>query len=443
MSEGADALRGRLEPHRPEPARLELALRGEEGESAALRTVIERLRERFSYVIVDFEALPRVPTEVCDLLIRVEADAVSADAERTAQALPVINLGNGQSSPVPLNHCEPYVIPFDPNVEGLSASEQGRYLIDNPRSVAAPTLYRLARKILGRTVGLALGGGAAYGVSHVGVLRVLESEGIPVDLIAGTSMGSVIALAYASGASPAMLAEGVRPIGSLRALPALLDFTFTRPGLLAGNRVADLLAPLMGGCETFNDLRLPCRAVAADIETGERVQLTEGRLVDAFRASCAVPMVWSPVERDGRLLVDGGMNDPVPAGVVHEMGADVCIAVNVVPPPRKGVTNQLGRLARSVRKLNPISRLAGTVNLPNSFEVIVNTIQGLQHELGNFKAIAADVRIHPELSEFAWTDFHRSDELAERGAEAAERALPQIRRAIAERGPAPWGDDRM
>jgi NTE family protein len=141
--------------------------------------------------------------------------------------------------------------------------------------------------------------------------------------------------------------------------------------------------------------------------------------------------------------VDGGMNDPVPAGVVHEMGADVCIAVNVVPPPRKGVTNQLGRLARSVRKLNPISRLAGTVNLPNSFEVIVNTIQGLQHELGNFKAIAADVRIHPELSEFAWTDFHRSDELAERGAEAAERALPQIRRAIAERGPAPWGDDGM
>jgi NTE family protein len=177
----------------------------------------------------------------------------------------------------------------------------------------------------------------------------------------------------------------------------------------------------------------PCRTVAADIESGERGCIGEGSLADAFRASCSVPMLWSPVRRDGRTLVDGGMVDPVPAEVVHEMGADVCVAVNAVPALKRGVQTVLSRWYRQVNALNPIAWLAESQKLPSTFDTVMNAIQTLQHELGAFKAISADVRINPDLADFTWIEFYRPMELIERGALATEQALPQIRAAIERR----------
>lgn len=144
-------------------------------------------------------------------------------------------------------------------------------------------------------------------------------------------------------------------------------------------------------------------------------------------------MLWAPVEYDGRVLVDGGVVDPVPAEVVHEMGADICIAVNAVPRLRKGVETVLARWYGRAKRLNPLTYVSRTRNLPTMFDVIMNSMQTLQYELGNFKAITADVRIDPDLAAFTWIEFYRVAEMIARGAEAAERALPDIKRVLAER----------
>src|SRR5438128_1464070 len=294
--------------------------------------------------------------------------------------------------------------------------------------------------ILGASVGLAVGGGAAFGIAHVGVLQVLEENGIPVDVLAGSSMGSIVALGYAAGITPAEMIKIAGRLGTRwTTLSVALDFTLTRPGgLLSGRRLLAIFSPLSGPVRTFDQLAFPCRVVAADIETGERVSIGTGALDVAFRASSAVPMLWAPVRLDGRVLVDGGVIDPVPAEVVREMGADLCIAVNVVPQLKKGVDTVLSRLYRGVNQFNPLVYLARDAHgMPSMFDVVMNTLQTLQYELGNFKAISADVRINPDLSAYTWIEFYRALELIERGAEAAERALPEIKRVLAERLRAP------
>ncbi len=214
---------------------------------------------------------------------------------------------------------------------------------------------------------------------------------------------------------------------------SMLDFTLSKPGFLKGDRLMRILSPLLGGVEAFEDLQVPCRTVATDIASGERVTIKSGRLDMALRASCSVPMVWAPVAYQGRSLVDGAIVDPVPAEVVRQMGADICIAVNVVPPLQKGVETFLSRVYRQANRLNPLSYLSRESHLPNLFDIIMNSIQTLQYELGNFKAISADVRINPDLSGHTWIEFYKPMEFIEKGARAAKQALPEISRVIAER----------
>jgi predicted acylesterase/phospholipase RssA len=125
--------------------------------------------------------------------------------------------------------------------------------------------------------------------------------------------------------------------------------------------------------------------------------------------------------------------DPVPSGAVREMGADLCVAVNVVPSLKRGVKTVLARWYHRVASLNPLTRITGSLGMPSMFDLGMNAFQMLQHELGNHRAISADVLIKPDLTEFTWIEFYRARELIERGAEAAERALPQMRRVLAER----------
>src|SRR5262245_9144089 len=183
-------------------------------------------------------------------------------------------------------------------------------------------LARLARYLTRRSVGIALGSGAAWGLAHIGVLDVLEREGIPVDVIAGASMGAIVGAHYAPGLPPARLEEiatSVRHVQDLvRILPRLLylaaDFNVARPGLFAGEhfqRVLESLGPIKG--RTFADLEIPFRAVATDIATGARVELADGDLSDAVRASFSAPWIFSPFRIGEHVLIDGGMSDPVPA----------------------------------------------------------------------------------------------------------------------------------
>jgi NTE family protein len=409
--------------------------------------LISNLSTRFPFMVFDLNTnvkglLDSVPL-FSDVFIEiVDVPGAVSPAEQSAKdgspsklrKYQFINLFNPGSRPISLNHCEPFVIPED---GGLSSGHALQYLRTNPRAQAALAIQRLARKILGASVGIALGGGAAFGIAHLGVLKVLERNHIPIDLLAGCSQGSIIGVGYAAGITVDEMIEMAYKLGRRQNALLAVDLTLTKPGLLAGDRFVEIFRPLLGAKTTFEDLTLPCRTVATDVESGERVSIGNGNLCDAFRASASVPMVFSPVKIEGRVLVDGGVSDPVPAEIVNMMGADLCIAVNVVPPLKKGVENAVSHAFRMMSWFNPLTWLEESAGLPNMFDIIMNAMQTLQYELGNFKAISADVLINPELSDFTWVEYYRSEELIQRGIAAAELALPAIKRAYSQKL-APW-----
>lgn len=187
-----------------------------------------------------------------------------------------------------------------------------------------------------KRVGLALGGGAARGFAHVGVIRLLEQEGIPIDCVAGTSAGSLVGAAYAAGFQPQDLlnmALGLR-------WRDLARFAWSRRGLVSFEKLERWLIDTLGDL-AFADLQIPYAAVAADMATGEQVVLKTGRLARAVRASCSVPGIVIPAEIDGRLLSDGGVINNLPISVVRQLGADVVIAVGLGAPPGRYPKNAL------------------------------------------------------------------------------------------------------
>ncbi len=398
---------------------------------------IGKLDDLFTFIIIDHDSdvpeLIRSADQFSDVFIEITDTPEGEWAplmEKNTRTVRVINLWNPSSRRLPISRCEPYVLPA---ASELTTAEGLARLRSEPTLPVAVPLWRLARKLLGASVGVALGGGAAFGISHLGVLKVLQENRIPIDLVAGCSQGSIIGVGFAAGISvDEMIAIACR-LGQKRNFLMAMDFTLLGPGFLAGNRVLEIFNPYLRGKETFEDLVYPYQAIATDIESGERVAISEGRLDLAFRASSSVPMVFAPLKAGERALVDGGVADPVPAGTVQEMGADLCIAVNVVPPLRKGVTTVMNQAYKQLNRLNPLSYLGANQDLPNMFDIVMNSLQILQYELGNFKAISADVLINPDLSDFTWIEYYRSQELIERGIEAAEKALPAIEKVLRDR----------
>ena len=410
--------------------------------------LISKLSDRFPFMVFDlasepvslFDAVPKFSDIFVEIVDAPPAVASKQAASSNGQPASgpkryhVINLSNPKSRPISINHCEPFVLPRD---AALASANTTSFVRNNSHAPASLPLHRLARKVLGATVGIALGGGAAFGIAHLGVLKVLEKNGIFIDLLAGCSQGSIIGVGYAAGVGNEEMIDIALGLGKKANSLLAVDLTLTKPGILAGNRFVNIFAPLLGNKTTFEDLVMPCRTVATDIQSGERVAIGTGSLAAAFRASASVPMVFAPVKRGERVLVDGGVTDPVPAEVVNGMGADLCIAVNVVPPLKLGVENVLSRSIRNMSRFNPMSWIEDSQGLPNMFDIIMNSMQILQYELGNFKAISADVLINPELSDFTWVEYYRSAELIQRGVDAAERALPAIQRAVRQKL-APW-----
>src|SRR5581483_3505412 len=237
-----DAIERRLVPdHLDTPS---LVLGAGRPAAGALAAVIAQLGRRFAFVVLDVgdRRTAQASEEVADVIVRV-VDAVEAprpsngDRGQT-RVFEVLNRHNKSTAARAIANCEPFVLPDDAALHGLDLGAAVRRLATRPGSAAALALRRLTRKILGTTVGLALGGGAAFGIAHVGVLKVLEENGITIDMIAGCSMGSIVALAYAAGLRAADMVEIARRIGTKRmTLSAMIDVTLTKPGLLSGNRL--------------------------------------------------------------------------------------------------------------------------------------------------------------------------------------------------------------
>ena len=209
---------------------------------------------------------------------------------------------------------------------------------------------RMARELGNVLVGLALGTGGARGLAHIGVIRVLEREGIGIDVVAGSSMGSLIAAAWAVGKSADEMEEIAKQIRSKRTFLKLLDPMFPGAGVFRGIKVYNFLHSIVNGL-TFADTLIPLKIVASDLNTLEEVVFEEGKLIDAIRASITIPGIFRPVVNDGHTLIDGGITDPVPVQVLARAGVSKIIAVNTIPN-----TEEMKQRERSRHELSGASR---------------------------------------------------------------------------------------
>ena len=415
------------------PAVIEVAADGSFTGAELASTVdalLNQMGENIRLLVVDLPPVPREAVDLaasaCEYVVQI-TDRPSPAITSAARVFQVINRHNSSVPPMALNHCEPFVLPDVPAFATAPRPTRPLAVIEG-RHPAALVLGRLARKIMGATVGIALGGGAAFGIAHIGVLHALEEAGIPVDLVAGTSMGSIVAIGYAGGMSGADLSEVAKELGNVRRALGAIDISLSGTGLMDGRKMVKTftgLLPITG----FDELVLPCRTVATDIQSGERVVIGTGRLDAAFRASSSIPMLFAPALHEGRFLVDGAIVDPVPADVAEEMGADVVIAVNVVPELDRNVKTAMSKASEVLSRLNPLIPSGEGAGAPHVLDIFMNSLQITQHELGKYKGLAADIRVNVDLAEFTWVDFTRATDIVAKGAAATELMLPQIRSA--------------
>ncbi len=299
-------------------------------------------------------------------------------------------------------------------------------------------ISRLARSVGGVRVGFALGSGAALGYSLIGILKVLMREHIPIDMIAGTSIGGFVAAFVAMGVEPEQIEEVAVKVdrGWLRE-NLFWDLTLPRAGIFAGETFLRFIRSYFGD-RLFSDLEIPCACIATDIETGEEVVLREGRVAESVRASCGLPIIFTPLRWNGRFLVDGGLVNPVPTGVVSEMGADIVVAVNLTRPAgerKSGVRDRRykggGLLGASVdlASLKDMA-LPDALRAPNLLEVLFQMVYTMEYEISRSRMDPAHVVIHPELSGFSWTEMHRARELIAAGERIAEAHLAKVKSLI-------------
>jgi NTE family protein len=262
-----------------------------------------------------------------------------------------------------------------------------------------------------KKVGLALGGGAARGLAHIGVLEVLEKEGIPVDMIAGTSAGAAIGALYAQGNSAGAIKAQALDLNWKR-LASLVDLALPKTGFIQGKKIKNQLKSVIGGDIKFSDLRILFACVATDIRTGEEVVISQGAVLDGIRASISIPAIFTLVKREGRYLVDGGLANPVPVSVLKNWGADFIIAVNVIA--------NAGNRTRWARKEKE----------PTIFNVIIQSIYISSSSLVKSCLEGADVVIEPDLADIPYGDFQRAKEVISQGALAAQGIIPEIKRQL-------------
>ncbi|HEY6338192.1 MAG TPA: patatin-like phospholipase family protein [Candidatus Sulfotelmatobacter sp.] len=247
-------------------------------------------------------------------------------------------------------------------------------------------------------IGLALGGGFARGIAHIGVLRVLEEAGIPVRVVTGTSVGALIGAAYCSGLSCAELDDVAHKVR----FTTFARWTLSRYGFASNDRMVSFLDQNLK-VKTFEELRIPLGVAATDFNTGEGVVFHSGSITDAVRASCAYPGMFLPVEIRGRYLIDGMLSHPVPTRPLREMGAERVLAVNL-----KG-TWANGRAPRHL------------------LDVIGQSFAIAQDAMSSQWRSAADLVVEPDVAGFAYDDFKRADDLIRSGEVAMRNALPQVR----------------
>jgi NTE family protein len=284
-----------------------------------------------------------------------------------------------------------------------------------------------------KKIGIALGGGGARGYFHIGVLSVLEEYNIHPHIIAGTSMGSIIGALYAGDLS----AEEIKQMAvgmDWRKLITLADIIVPLSGLIRGGRVTSLLKSIVKA-RTFAQLKKNFACVATDLNTGEQVVLNDGSLIEAVRASCSIPAIFTPVKLKGRYLIDGGLVNVVPVSVCHDMGADFVIGVNVIPGPREKVSMQeafekyKSFQMHSAPSENESSTLFDNeisslfAKEPRLHDVVSQTLSIIEYRIAMENLKQADIAITPFNGNIGFWQFNRASDAINAGEISTRLAL--------------------
>ncbi len=277
------------------------------------------------------------------------------------------------------------------------------------------------------SIGLALGGGAARGIAHIGVLQVLEENQIYPTYVAGTSIGALVGGMYAAGVSASRMAQFAatmrwRSLLSVN-IPTLklslqnlsfaggtIPFLEGATGFFELDKLADWFESVVGGEIDFEQLNVPFAAMATDLVSGETLALNTGRIASAVRASCSVPGIFTPTLRQGRILVDGGISQNLPAAAARSMGADYVISVNILPPGGAAVISRAGDVEYKPHHIVDVAMY--------SIYALIRMTQ--------LDDTAYDCIITPAIGHISFTDLGRHQELIAAGRTAAEAMLPKI-----------------
>lgn len=263
----------------------------------------------------------------------------------------------------------------------------------------------MSKVLKAKKIGLALGGGGAKGLAHIGVIKVLKNAGIPVDFIAGTSMGALVGAWYALTEDADFLESLFLKLKRGDIFP-FREILKKRDGALFRGDAAEKLLKENFRDRRFENCKIPFAAVATDFKNGEEVIVKRGRLIDGVRASIALPIIFRPAEVGGRLLIDGGFCDPVPADIVREMGADYVIAVDV-----------------SSRWLNVPEK---SVGMGSIYSVFMNSLSVAEYHLAEGVLKRADLVLRPPVWNYDLMDFNSSSEIIRAGGEEMRLHLKEV-----------------
>lgn len=328
---------------------------------------------------------------------------------------------------------------------GYSPAEGSTLVTEMPDSEYSRRVRHMSRYLSGNLVGLALGSGAALGLAHIGVLKVLERERIPVDIISGSSIGALVGSLYAVGLSAAEIEKAATEINLRLLFGRLIDISlFPVRGLMHGRQVMKHFKKYLGN-RTFDQCRIPLKVTGANLTTRQSLVFEGGSVAEAVRASIAIPAIIKPILKNGDVVVDGGILNPLPIRALQQSGANKVIAVNVFPTTkdmleRKMVREELadkeGAEAREKgffsRGWHWLGRVLRRLFSPNLFDILMNTIQAMEAEIAEVEGEAADVLIRPVLPTASWVEFFRPEPFIRRGEEEAVRLLPKIKALVSQ-----------
>ena len=445
---------------RPGVIRLNLGVSGDPAEAAWITPLVRHCQEHFSYVLLHTGVESPFPLLLeClrnssraflltqaeardlyhrDLLQRELRSHANGDEVEKLRTVICREQGEDQSSELlrqlgPSVHCKIHGCPTTSATPGLPHWADRTYNAD---------IRRIAREIAGRRVGLALSSGGARGLAHIGVIQVLEENGIDIDFISGCSMGSYIGAVWAHGHDGVEMERLAREVEHRWGLLELIDpFILPRQGFLRGEKVKRRLKRSIGDVH-FEELIRPLRIVATNLTTLERIILANGEVAAAVHASSAIPGACIPVKLGDDLYIDGGIADPLPVDVLEEMGVEKIIAVNTIPTPAYLRYRHEVEKERQIRRGKRTKKVRGLFNQylnyfapGNVLDTILRSFNGAQMRVAEESCRHADLVLRPVSFDGRWHDFRRPGKYIAIGRREAEEHLHEIKALVNRKDP--------